>query len=100
MTCIDKNGLFFYSEKIKEEQNKPVPKTKFCSTTQRDFYVQGFVPESIQGTANTVRIIVHYALMILNIFANEIFSILFLDILLCLYIFLRFAHMVNFTGIT
>ncbi|XP_033952201.1 sperm-associated antigen 8 [Pseudochaenichthys georgianus] len=31
-------------EKVNAERNKPSPKTDFCSTTQRDFCVQGFVP--------------------------------------------------------
>ncbi|XP_047200438.1 sperm associated antigen 8 isoform X2 [Hippoglossus stenolepis] len=38
------------SEKIRAEQNPPTPKTDFCSTSQRDFSVTGFVPLSLETT--------------------------------------------------
>lgn len=34
----------FRSEEIQTEQKPPTPKIDFCSTTQRDFCVKGFVP--------------------------------------------------------
>lgn len=37
-------SLFSHREKIYAELNPPTPKTDFCSTTQKDFCVEGFVP--------------------------------------------------------
>uniref|UniRef100_A0A665XBX2 Sperm associated antigen 8 n=1 Tax=Echeneis naucrates TaxID=173247 RepID=A0A665XBX2_ECHNA len=35
-----------FIDKINAELNPPTPKTDFCSTTQRDFSVKGFVPRT------------------------------------------------------
>ncbi|XP_062269550.1 sperm associated antigen 8 [Platichthys flesus] len=37
-------------ERIQVEQNPPIPKTDFCSTSQREFKVEGFVPLSPEST--------------------------------------------------
>ncbi|XP_053266647.1 sperm associated antigen 8 [Pleuronectes platessa] len=37
-------------ERIQAEQNPPIPKTDFCSTSQREFRAEGFVPLSPEST--------------------------------------------------
>ncbi|XP_044031043.1 sperm associated antigen 8 isoform X2 [Siniperca chuatsi] len=41
---LEKHIAQMISEKVHAERNPPTPKTDFCSTTQRDFCVEGFVP--------------------------------------------------------
>ncbi|CAK6965129.1 sperm associated antigen 8 isoform X2 [Scomber scombrus] len=48
---LEKQIAQMIREKIHEELNPPTPKTDFCSTTKRDFTVEGFVsltPETTQ----------------------------------------------------
>ncbi|XP_045923059.1 sperm associated antigen 8 isoform X1 [Micropterus dolomieu] len=41
---LEKHIAQMISEKIDAERSPPTPKTDFCSTTQRDYSVEGFVP--------------------------------------------------------
>ncbi|XP_038590520.1 sperm associated antigen 8 isoform X2 [Micropterus salmoides] len=41
---LEKHIAQMISEKIDAERSPPTPKTDFCSTTQRDYCVEGFVP--------------------------------------------------------
>nr|XP_019960698.1 PREDICTED: sperm-associated antigen 8 isoform X1 [Paralichthys olivaceus]XP_019960699.1 PREDICTED: sperm-associated antigen 8 isoform X1 [Paralichthys olivaceus]XP_019960700.1 PREDICTED: sperm-associated antigen 8 isoform X1 [Paralichthys olivaceus] len=47
---MEKHLAQMISEKIRAELNPPTPKTDFCSTTQRDFSVEGFVPLTPETT--------------------------------------------------
>ncbi|KAM7393239.1 hypothetical protein PAMA_008067 [Pampus argenteus] len=47
---LEKHIAQMISEKIHAERNPPTPKTDFCSTTQKDFHVEGFVPLTPQAT--------------------------------------------------
>ncbi|XP_071323122.1 sperm-associated antigen 8 isoform X1 [Trachinotus anak] len=47
---LEKHIAQMISDKIHAELNPPTPKTDFCSTTQRDFCVEGFVPLTPETT--------------------------------------------------
>uniref|UniRef100_A0A3Q2XED9 Sperm associated antigen 8 n=1 Tax=Hippocampus comes TaxID=109280 RepID=A0A3Q2XED9_HIPCM len=40
------DDVFFCRDKIHAERNPPLPQTDFATTTQRDFRVEGFVPQT------------------------------------------------------
>ncbi|XP_030599240.1 sperm-associated antigen 8 [Archocentrus centrarchus] len=41
---LEKHIAQMISEKIRADLNSPTPKTDYCSTTRKDFCVEGFVP--------------------------------------------------------
>ncbi|XP_034565636.1 sperm-associated antigen 8 [Notolabrus celidotus] len=47
---LEKHIALVISEKLQAERNPPEPERDFCSTTQRDFCVEGFVPPSPEPT--------------------------------------------------
>ncbi|KAF3702293.1 Sperm-associated antigen 8 [Channa argus] len=47
---LEKHIAQMISEKIHAELNPPTPKTDFCTTTQKDFSVEGFVPHTPETT--------------------------------------------------
>ncbi|XP_073333526.1 sperm-associated antigen 8 [Pagrus major] len=47
---LEKHIAQMISEKIQAEQKPPTPKTDFCSTTQKDFCAEGFVPHTPETT--------------------------------------------------
>ncbi|GAA6213801.1 sperm-associated antigen 8 isoform X1 [Lates japonicus] len=47
---LEKHIAQMISDKVHAELNPPTPKTDFCSTTQKDFCVEGFVPLTPETT--------------------------------------------------
>ncbi|XP_068191204.1 sperm-associated antigen 8 [Antennarius striatus] len=47
---LEKRLTQMISEKIQSERKQPTPSTDFCSTTQRDFCVKGFVSSAPETT--------------------------------------------------
>lgn len=47
---LEKQITQMISEQIHAERNPPIPKTDYCTTTQRDFCVKGFVPHTHEKT--------------------------------------------------
>ncbi|KAK5851710.1 hypothetical protein PBY51_023243 [Eleginops maclovinus] len=47
---LEKHIAQMIREKVTAERNRPSPKTDFCSTTQKDFCAQGFVPLTPETT--------------------------------------------------
>ncbi|XP_022059732.2 sperm associated antigen 8 [Acanthochromis polyacanthus] len=47
---LEKHIAQMISEKLHAERNPPIPKTEYCSTTQTDFCVEGFVPSTPKTT--------------------------------------------------
>ncbi|XP_035812883.1 sperm associated antigen 8 isoform X2 [Amphiprion ocellaris] len=47
---LEKHIAQMISEKLHAERNPPIPKTEYCSTTQTDFCVKGFVSSTPETT--------------------------------------------------